>query len=375
MSNALEDALSPLLAPEPRSPLERIVDMAEAMRTATQPLPYRVGPLAIDGLMTLLIGRRGEHKSWLAQFACHGVHCDKAVGPLGQRKGKALYLDAENGERLMARRLITTDMDDNAFVYADGTGLRLPRDIEQARVIAEHVGANLIVFDSLRRLAPDMKENDSDSAAPAVAALATLARDLNCAVIAIHHRSVKPGAPNSRGSSALEDQADICWQLEKVHGDPERRTRRRLRCTKMRCDEEPPPIWLQFRKVAGYMTLAEAEPFESADGRDDDGEPSDLAHEAMVERMRAVAVQVFEDGGWPPKRLAALVGADPRSGTFTKALGVLLNGGGWEASGSTRNRLCKPAQISRSSRIPLRGWRESEKQNGGPDTLFEEGDE
>lgn len=358
---------------EPRSPLERIVDMDEAMRTATEPLPYRVGPLAIDGFLTLLNGRRGEHKSWLAQFACRGVHCDQPVGPLGQRAGRALYLDAEGGRRLMARRFVTAGMDAGAFKYADGVGLRLPRDTEQVRMLAAHVGANLIVLDSLRRLAPDMKENDSDSAAPVIAALATLAREHGCAVIAIHHRSVKPGAPNSRGSSALEDQADICWQLEKVHGDPERRTRRRLRCTKMRCDEEPPAVWLQFRKVAGFMTLSEGEPFESADDRDDDErEPSDLAHEAMAERMRAVGEQVFEDGGWEPKRLAAVVGADPKSGTFRKALAMLLNGGGWEASGSTRNRLCKPAQISRHSRIPLRGWRESEKRNGGPDELFDE---
>lgn len=151
----------------------------------------------------------------------------------------------------MARRFVITDMDAGASVYTDGAGLRLPRDIEQVRMLAAHVGANLVVLDSRRRLAPDMKENDSDSAAPVAAALATLARELGCAVIAIHHRSVKPGAPNSRGSSAPEDQADICWQIEKVHGDPDRRTRRRLRCTKMRPDEDRRPCGFSSGRSRG----------------------------------------------------------------------------------------------------------------------------
>jgi hypothetical protein len=347
----LEAILEPEAAPAAAQPkpasAARIVDMSVALRTAGEPLPYRVGPLAIDGLMTLLIGRRGEHKSWLAQFACNGVHQDQPVGPLAQRKGNALYIDAENGERLMARRFLITGMDAEAFVYADGIGLHLPEHIGEVRGLARHVNAKLIVCDSLRRLAPGMKENDSDSAAPVVASLAQLARDLSVAVVAIHHRSIKPGAPNSRGSSALEDQADICWQLEKVGGDPEGRHRRRLRCTKMRPDEEPPPFWLSFKKLAGFMTIAEAEPYEGGtQDLDRDGESPELAHEVMAERLRSVTALVSADGGWPPSRLAAVCGVDQQSQTFKKALRSLVNGGGWTAEGSTRNRLCKPAQIS-----------------------------
>jgi hypothetical protein len=327
----------------------RIVDMREAMRVAMTPLPYRAGPLAIDGFITLLVGRRGEHKSWLGQFACWGVHSDQPVGPLGQRHGRAVYLDAEGGARLMGRRMVITGMDEQSFVYADGVGLHLPGDIAQVRELVDHTGANLLVLDSLRRLAPTMKENDSDSTAPVMESLAMLAREQGCAIVAIHHRSTKPGAPDVRGSSALEDQADIVWQLEKVRGDPDGRHRRRLRNTKMRVDEEFASIWLQFRKVGGFMTVGEADPYVSLDDTDGDQDPSDAAPELMAERIRMLAELVKADGGWAPSRLAETVGANRKSSTFQRALKLLIDAGEWVAEGATRNRRVRPSDLRHSA--------------------------
>ena len=218
----------------PGAGIARIVDMREAIRLGSEPLPYRFEPFAVDGFVTVLAGRRGESKSWLAQFACQAVHQDQGVWPFRHRPGRALYLDAEGGLRLMGRRFVQAGMDHDAFVVADGSGLHLPGDIDQVGELVEHVDANLLVLDTLRRLAPKMRENESDDTAPVMAALADLSRQTSCAVVTIHHRSIKWGAADTRGSSAIEDQADLVFVLEKVEGDPEMATRRRLRCTKMR---------------------------------------------------------------------------------------------------------------------------------------------
>ena len=105
MINPLETALSPAL--------RRIVDMAEAMIHAQERLPYRVRPLAMDGMVTLLVGRKGEHKSWLSLFAlCWGAERRRVCrGPLHGGPGAV----SGRGERPAAL---------GAAVHDDGTQVR-----------------------------------------------------------------------------------------------------------------------------------------------------------------------------------------------------------------------------------------------------------
>jgi hypothetical protein len=199
-------------------------------------------------------------------------------------------------------------------------------------------------------MAPNMREDKSDDAVPVMAALANLARDARAAVVVVHNRSTKPGAPDVRGSSALEDQADAVFVLERIAGDPEHRTRRRLRCTKMRPDREPQPLWLSFKPVAGFMTLAEADPYTGPGGDGESVAPS--AAEVLAGVMRALGPKVRADGGWSPKKLAEAVGTTQNQGTFKVALASLVDPGEWVATGNTRSRLVRPAD-SVISAIPL----------------------
>jgi AAA domain len=81
----------------------RIVDMAQAIREAEGPLPWRVKPLALDGAVTVLVGRPGESKSWLALFMCSAVHGGHALDSFTVEHGSAVYLDVENGSRCLGR--------------------------------------------------------------------------------------------------------------------------------------------------------------------------------------------------------------------------------------------------------------------------------
>jgi hypothetical protein len=337
----------------------RIIDMAQAMAHANDPLPYRVNPLAMDGFVTVLVGRRGDDKTWLGLIACNAAANGVAMAPFSCNKGPALLLDAESGARLLARRFVLLGLDGDAFTVADGMGLRLPRDIGQVRALVDSVGARLLILDSLRRLTPGGREDKSDDMAPVMTALATLSRETDCAVVILHNRSTKPNAPDMRGSSALEDQADIVWVLERLANDPERKTRRRLRNTKMRVDVEHAPIWLDFKVTAGFMTMAEAVPYAGADqsGEEDKAPPAD---EVMAERIRVLAGQIDMNGGWLPSRLAAAVGSSQRSGTFQRALGLVL-ADGWTVTGETKARRIRPPD-SRQSHQPL--WDGADGANG-----------
>lgn len=311
----------------------RIVDMAAAMKAAAGPLPYRVRPFALDATVSLLVGRAGESKTFLGLIACAGVQSGADVAPLACTPGRALYLDGENGSRQMARRFTLLGFDPDALTVADGTGLRLPRAIGEVKELVTGTGANLLVIDSLRRLAPDVREDKSDDVGPLMAALAQLARETGCAVVVIHHRSTKDHAADVRGSSTLEDQADVVFVLEKVKGDPERATRRRLRCVKMRPDREPAATWLRLKAVFGVMTIGAAEPFEA-----DNKPPAD---EVVADEIRALASKTPADG-WTPGDLAAAVGRRRDDKLFQAALKALLTAGEWLAEGDGPARRVSP---------------------------------
>ena len=320
----------------------RLVDMTEAMRLASEPTDYVCRPLAARGYLTVLAGRPGEAKSWLMLALADAVDrgAEWVAGYLTGlrcRQGGALVVDAENGPRLMARRFTLMGMDANGVRVADATGIRFPDDIEELESLIELTGPDLVVLDSLRRLAPGAKENDSDEMAPLVGELARVARERDVAIVLIHHRSTKLHSSDMRGSSAILDQADLGFVLERVERDPDKH-RRRLRCIKDRIDPEPAAVWLRLTKLAGFVSIEGAEAFES--GQATDVEQSDMvpAHEELADRIRGLADQPGDDGWWSPAGLAQAVDSRQQNGTFKKALALLVEAGEWEATGATRRR-------------------------------------
>ena len=167
----------------------------------------------------------------------------------------------KNGPRLLGRRFRDAGIPADGFLVADGMKLRLPKQLDQLRDLIEATDADLVVLDSLRRLAPTIRENESDDMADLIAALGGIARDLDVAIVLIHHRSSKKGAAEMRGSSSIEDQADLAFLLDAVT-DNRADLRRQLRVVKFRIDEELPPIWLQMGMVDGRFTIRPTEPCE-----------------------------------------------------------------------------------------------------------------
>ncbi len=324
-----------------------VIDMVAAMKLADVPISFAIEPIAAHGFLTVLAGRHSSYKSWLMLMASHAAHRGGEVAGMRCEQTRALYVDAENGPRLMGRNFKKAGIPAAGLVVANGTKLHLPQDLDLLRALVMGTGAGLVVLDSLRRLAPGIRENESDDVAALIAELATLARDFDAAVVLIHHRSTKAGSATLRGSSSIEDQADLVFALERVPGDHDRQ-RRRLKAVKYRIDAEPPPIWLKL--VEGVpLAISAAEPCEG--GGDPDGE--DGADEQLADRIDALADQVRRDGGWQPKRLAAAVGRSQDDGTFKRALNLLLGRGAWTGNGNGRGRRLRPSEESGQPGQPL----------------------
>ena len=233
--------------------------MNDAMVLAEEPISYSIEPIAARGFLTVLAGRHSSFKTWLMIATGHAAHRGGGeVGGLRCEDTTVLYVDAENGPRLMARRFKTAGIPTDGLVVADGGKLRLPDKLGPWHGVIEHTGAGLVVLDSLRRLAPGIRENEATTCA-LIADIGTIARELDVAIVLIHHRSSKRGAATVRGSSSIEDQSDLVFTLGRVEGDQDRE-RRQLKCVKFRIDAEPPSIWLRMGMIDGRFTVADARP-------------------------------------------------------------------------------------------------------------------
>jgi AAA domain len=319
--------------------LDLLVDMEQALEEADQPVPFLADPVAARGCLTLLVAKHSSFKSMFAMavgHCCHagggdlaGIHCERA---------RVLYVDAENGRRIMGRYFKAIGIPADGLLVADGSRIKLPRDLKKLRDLIEATEADLVVLDSLRRLTAGRRESDSDDMAPVIGALAALAHDLDVAIVLIHHRSSKPGAANQRGSSAIEDQADAFFALRRYPGQ---RLKLWVVDDKYRMGATPAPLWLTMGELNGVFGLGTTDPVSDADEGEDGAAPT--AEADLIVRIRELADRVAKDGGWPPKQLAAAVGSDQRSGTFQRSLGELLTTGEWVAEGETRTRRVRPA--------------------------------
>jgi hypothetical protein len=251
----------------PQGPLDlahydnRRVDLGAMLALPPQPIPWRVHGLVADRTLTVLSGESGCGKSWVAQALCTGVARGETVGGFECAEGKALYADGEMGPAMFVdQRLRPTGVIEPEFEYLDMMGLDVstPADLEWLRREIEADGANLVVLDSLRRLAPSKPENDSDAMAPVVGALAKLARDTGAAIVLVHHKG--DGEKLFRGSTAIRDQCDALFGLL---SDGESRTRRLTLKGggKMRYAEEPEDRYLAVSPLdGGVVECAAAEP-------------------------------------------------------------------------------------------------------------------
>jgi hypothetical protein len=310
----------------------RIIDVQAALAEPDEPLPWRCHGFAADGYLTVIAGRGGEGKSWLTLALACGVGRGASVAGIDCVQGRALLFDAENGRRLIARRLRAAGVSPELTVQpVDAGGLHVIRDIAWFQTVIEQERADFVVFDSLRVLSSGVKENDSDAMEPIITALKLLARETGAAIVLVHHRG-RSEFSDFRGSSVILDQTDLLLTLGRVKGDPDGRQRRKVTTVKCRIDEEPAPWWVSINadRAHGLVTIDAAEPFEG---------------EGRARALRDEVLGALSGIARSQRGIAKAVGRAPNDGTVRRRLEdleaeglAIKREGGWalaEIGGST----------------------------------------
>src|SRR6476659_364903 len=79
-------------------PRLRKLDVADMLATTPPEVDWLVEPLLVRGYVTLLAGREGEGKSFLAQALSIAVASGGSAAGLVASRGKVLMIDAENAQ-------------------------------------------------------------------------------------------------------------------------------------------------------------------------------------------------------------------------------------------------------------------------------------
>ena len=234
---------------------------------------------------------------------------------------KVLYVDAENGEREIHRRVHGLGLKPNVAsqlsVYsAEGFDLRRNlADLGQILAIEE---PEVLILDSFRSLwAGD--ENDSGEVASVLDPLRNLVRKHNTATLLLHHSP--KGAKDYRGSGAIGASAELIFVLARHDDDPEP-DRRYLECRKCRPAPEPQTRWLRLSADMGMVLIDETEPYVGDENEDERPRPRRQALSAQVEDVLLSAMSA----GLPLTRaeIARRCGRHPKDGSVGRVLDALV---------------------------------------------------
>jgi hypothetical protein len=287
-----------------------LLDVQRMVREEPPPIEWRIDGLAVDGALTMLAGREGEGKSLLALALASAVTRGGDVAGFSCKRGRALIIDVENGEREAHRRIHSLRPDPVRLSYCLGP-LNLSSELSLLADLLSRVAPDLLVLDSFRPLIRGIDENDSRVDAD-LAPLRDLVRAHHAACVLLHHASKQQGG-EYRGSTAIGAAVELGFTLSsKRDADP----RRCLSCWKSRFGPRMPDRWVEIRQAAdGSPGIVTAEA----------PAPADTSGENLVGQI----VAALASGAQARADLAELVG-EPRSqpsGAFQRALNLAVDRG------------------------------------------------
>lgn len=235
-SDGIDDVLARTPAGERTALLQRVLDEAlntrpkrtQAILDAAldsndldalpEPVPLIPGALNV-GEYVLLSGKFGTYKSFVALAWAFALATGTTWGVQTVSEPRpVIYVAAEgtSGLRKRLRALIRSTgvrpAEGMLTVIARPVRLAVPEEVDGLRELAQRLRPGLIVADTWHRMTPGIEENSAtDTAVPMDAAL-SLRDDYGATVLVVHHTG--HAGQRSRGSSALEDDADAAWVIK-----------------------------------------------------------------------------------------------------------------------------------------------------------------
>lgn len=216
------DLLSaPAWKPKVTKGLRGRILLGELLRGGIEPTPQLVNELVYEGRIHAIASAPGTGKTMLALYLAHEVV---------KAGSTVIYLDAENGPKLMAERLsdLGADLDqlDAGFHYYSGSDLDLSAEsLEDLAETVEHESPGMVVFDSFADFlaVAGLEENSNSDCTLWMAKVAQPLKDAGVAVLVLDHVP-KANGKGPRGASSKVAKLDVLWNLEVTLGYDRERT-------------------------------------------------------------------------------------------------------------------------------------------------------
>lgn len=247
--------------------------------------PLLTGLIMSDSV-TYLVGQFGTYKTftlvaWALSVASGKAWCGHTV----PEAAPVLYVAAEGRTGLRKRfqaaaaHLAVKDAS-KLHLYTEALQLADIDTIEDLIAEAKRVGAKLLILDTLHKVSAGLDTMGDGGAGVVAAALDRIKRETGATIVVAHHTGY--AGEHARGSSALEDDADMVWLIKK------KGTERILTQRKNRDDVEAKPSKLAFvaSGESGYVQLAEIDDRLNVDDLVDLLDDEDLADDASERLCR-----------------------------------------------------------------------------------------
>lgn len=204
----------------------------EILSEPLAPPPWVVKPFLASEAVTMLHGREGTSKSFLALHIALAVAAGREV--FGRYRvsqpGPVLYWDSDNPHFVMERRAraLYDGMGLNgAFPLAIARDLPLainePESYLQVKNTIQHLQAVLFVVDIFSDSHTSPNENDNSLMRPVMQAYRNLAKECGCAIFLVHHdRKSMQGIPadlvrdSARGCTTIFGKLDLQFAIRVV---------------------------------------------------------------------------------------------------------------------------------------------------------------
>ncbi len=232
--------------------LQGRVLLGELLKGGIEPTPQLLDGLLYEGRIHSIASGPGTGKTLLAEWM--------AIQVMNQGH-RVLYLDAENGPKLIAERLkelgAGLDTVDETFFYYPADLSLDAESMARFKATVEEVGPALVVFDSFADFLAlaGLEENSNSDCTLWMTRVAQPLKDAGVAVLLLDHVP-KSGSGGPRGAGSKVAKVDVAWSLEvTLSFDRERTGQITLKHTKDR--EAWLPRMVQFSVGGGVFARSE----------------------------------------------------------------------------------------------------------------------
>ena len=212
------------------------------------PVPWVAYPsLACKGMLSVVSAKPGMGKTWLSLAVATALSSQRKIAGMsnGGKPHQVIYIDAENGEGVLRRRIYALKCNPSLLDIYDAPGFTLDNKDELYMLIKMSNYPSLVVFDSFAKMWHG-DENDKDAVTTVLGGVREILQETGCAGMLLHHNGKNSRV--YRGSGAVAAECEIVIQMNDKDSCVYDRV---LTWEKCRPDAAPDQFYFNLREIIG----------------------------------------------------------------------------------------------------------------------------